>query len=158
MAVVTWSLCGVEGKWMLIFSRLVLLYFCLNSGMKAATYLSYPNSTSPLASVLLAFFACLAIAALYLAYNLNNESQTADKIKFRYFTKIFASFIGLLSIGRFSIGLIITFQNIDINQLHSYVIFIIIFSLFTNIATIFTCIYLLFYHFKKNEKYLGEIS
>lgn len=133
---------------MLIFSRLVLLYFCFNSGMKAATYLSYPKSVSPLASVMLAFFACLAIAALYLAYNLNNESRTADKIKFRYFTKIFASFIGLISIGRCSIGLIITFQTVDINQLNNYIMNILIFSILGHIATIFTCIYLLFYHFK----------
>ena len=132
---------------MLIFSRFVLLYYCLNSGMKAAAYLSYPRSISPLAPALLTFFACLAIAALYLAYKLNKESQLTDKVILRYFTKIFASFIGLISIVRAGIGLLFIFQNDGANQVY---VNVLLASLVGHIATIMACTYLVFYHFRKN--------
>lgn len=132
---------------MLIFSRFVLLYYCLNSGMKAAAYLSYPRSISPLAPAGLIIFACLAIAALYLAYKLNKESQLTDKLILRYFTKIFASFIGLISIVRAGLALLFVFQNDAANQVY---VNVLLASLVGHIATIMACTYLVFYHFRKN--------
>lgn len=132
---------------MLIFSRIVLLYYCFNTGMKAATYLSYPKSINPLAPALLTFFACLAIAALYLAYRLNGESRLTNQAIIRYFTRVFASFIGLISIARAGLGLLFVFQNAGINQEYVNVLLL---SLVGHFATIIACIYLVFYHFRKN--------
>ena len=140
---------------MLIFSRIVLLYFVFNTGMKALSYLSYPQSTNPIAPLMVMIFGCMALAGVYFAYKLNSQSRTSNQRFLIVIAKLFVSLIGLISIGRAVLGLMFIVQSVGLNDAYTS---ILILSLIGHIATVIASTYFLLFHFKANNEPIAEGS
>lgn len=129
---------------MLIFTRIAFAYYCFNSGMKAFSYLTFPNDMSPIAPFLFALFALIGLSALFFTFKLNPNNRTDSSNLFRFAAKTFGSIVGVQASLKSLLAVNYFLQG---QQYNEQIMIILAVSLFGHVATVLACYFLIFKYF-----------